>query len=213
MKGFFITGTDTEVGKTYATTLLLKAFVQSGVQAYGYKPIVCGDRQDVVLLAEASASPLPLDLINPLWLKMPAAPLVAAQFQNLNIEWQSLLNGAQHFASQHGELLLVEGAGGWRVPITPTQSMAELAVDLNLPVLLVIDNKLGAINHTLLTLESIAASGLTCAGLIINHPREERDAASISNISAITSQTNVPILLEIMHGQTEINELPTELKR
>ncbi len=210
MKGFFITGTDTEVGKTYATALLLKAFVNAGVQAFGYKPIACGDRQDAITLADASAEPLPLDLINPVWLKMPTAPMIAAQFQNCDIPWQTLLNGATELAS-HGDLVLVEGVGGWQVPITPTQSVADLAVALDLPVLLVIDNKLGAINHTLLTLESITASGLKCAGLILNHPREERDAASISNVAALEALSSAPILIEIMHGQTEI-ELPDGLR-
>ena len=210
MNGFFITGTDTEVGKTYATTLMLKAYVANGTKAFGYKPIVCGDRQDAIALADAGAEHLPLDLINPVWLKMPAAPMIAAQFQNSEIPWQILLDGADAL-NNRADTLLVEGVGGWQVPITPTQRVADLAVAFKMPVLLVVDNKLGALNHTLLSLESIAASGLACAGLILNHPREERDAASISNVAALESQTSVPILLEIMHGQTKI-DLPECLK-
>ena len=108
-------------------------------------------------------------------------------------------------------MVLAEGVGGWKVPCTADKTMADLAVELGWPVIVVVDNRLGALNHTLLTLESIASHGLSCAGLILNQPEEERDAASISNTAVLSQLVEAPILAEIMHDQDEI-ELPGELR-
>ncbi len=210
MAGYFITGTSTEVGKTFVTTLLLRSFHAAGIPAVGYKPVACGSREDAEALQAASAINLPLETINPLHFRMPAAPMTAALLENRPVDWDAMLGGAQRLAREH-PMILCEGAGGWMVPLTAERTMADFAVALGWPVLLVVDNRLGALNHTLLTLESIAHHGLICQGLLLNHPQEERDAASISNAAMLKQITEIPILAEVMHDQATL-DLPDVLR-
>jgi dethiobiotin synthetase len=101
--------------------------------------------------------------------------------------------------------LLVEGVGGWLVPIAPGYSSADLAKAMGLPVLLVVRNRLGALNHTLLTLESIKAHGLTCGGIVLNnHPADDGDLSREGNRRLLAELTTVPILFEVTPGQTEL---------
>ena len=146
---FFITGTDTGVGKTYITKVLLESLRADGYDAVGYKPIACGDRDDAYILAAASGD-MPVEEVNPSWLATPAAPWVAAKLENRSIFPQDLIDGYRRLADEH-EIVLVEGAGGWEVPITEDFSMADLAAALNIPVCVVVANRLGAINHSVLT--------------------------------------------------------------
>jgi dethiobiotin synthetase len=203
----FITGTDTDAGKTHVSTLLLQALTQLGLSAAGYKPVGSGGRSDAQQLLAASSPGATLDEVNPCWFPTPFSPFVAAQFANRPVVMEDLVAGYHALAARFPHLI-VEGAGGWETPLAPGQTMAHLAQALQLPVLLVVNNRLGAQNHTLLTLRSIAAHGLTCVGIILNYPQDERDSASISNRSALEAFTNVPILAELMHGETE---LPAEL--
>ena len=179
----FVTGTDTNVGKTFVTGLLLEALRREGIQAVGYKPVAAGDRTDAAAILHACNEPdLSLDEVNPLFFKAPAAPYVVRQFP----------------------CELVEGAGGWEVPLTAQQTMADFAQDLALPVIVVVNNKLGALNHTILTVRNIQARGMICAGVILNHVADERDTASISNRAMIEHYLDVPVIAEVMHGETEI---------
>ncbi len=201
---YFITGTGTEVGKTYVTALLLEALNASGRPAVGYKPIACGSREDAEQLHAAGAIGPTLEAVNPEFYKSALSPLAASWIENRPVDWKTLVSGAEALRARFS-LVLIEGAGGWKVPVTESLTMADLAVALGAPVLVVVDNRLGALNETLLTLDSISQHGLTCAGLILNHPREERDAASISNVAVLDAMTSVPIIAEVMHGQTEID--------
>jgi dethiobiotin synthetase len=99
------------------------------------------------------------------------------------------------------ECLIVEGAGGWLVPIARNYFVADLAAETGLPVAVVVANRLGALNHTLLTVESIRARGLECAGLILNHPSAEEDVATATNRGVLEEFAGVPVLFEIAHGQ------------
>ncbi len=208
--GYFITGTSTDVGKTFVTTLLLTAFRASGVAAVGYKPVACGSRADAAALRDACEGEVTLDEVNPLAYRVPAAPMAAAMIENVPVDWEAMVAGARVLGARF-PMVLAEGVGGWKVPCTADKTMADLAVELGWPVIVVVDNRLGALNHTLLTLESIASHGLSCAGLILNQPEEERDAASISNTAVLSQLVEAPILAEIMHDQDEI-ELPGELR-
>ncbi len=202
---YFITGTDTNVGKTYVTCLLLAALQRQGKNCVGYKPISCGDRSDAhALLAASTDKTLPLADINPLHLKAPLSPYVAAMMENCSIDLDNLRSAFFPLAQQH-DSVLVEGAGGWEVPISATQTLADFAESLSLPIILVVDNKLGALNHTILTVRNIQQRGLKCAGIILNHTRDERDTASISNRQVIEQHLSVPVIAEIMHGETEID--------
>ncbi|MEM7385938.1 MAG: dethiobiotin synthase [Verrucomicrobiota bacterium] len=200
----FITGTDTGVGKTYVSCLILKALRLMKGEAIGYKPVVCGERDDAIALCAASGlEATEIDLVNPIWLKSPLAPLAAGLIENIPIDPASLLMSFRT-VSQACENVIVEGVGGWKVPITSSYTTADLAVDLNLPVLVVADNRLGAINHCLLTVESVRASGLPVLGVILNHVGDERDLASISNRQILEGHLPCPVLGEVAHGDTAV---------
>ena len=199
----FIAGTDTGVGKTHVTKILLESLRADGIDAVGYKPIVCGDRDDAHILAAASGG-LPLELVNPIWLKTAAAPWVAAQLENVSIDIAALIAGYQILAAEH-ELVLVEGIGGWEVPINANYSTADLAVALGLPVALVVANRLGAINHTILTCQSIRMRQLDLRGIILNHLVDELDTATIANKNVIPTLAALPLLTEVIHAQDWID--------
>lgn len=200
---FFIAGTDTNVGKTYITSLLLRSLRDNGVNAIGYKPICCGERTDAEILSQASGG-APMDEVNPLWLKTPVAPWVAAQLENRNIHPQPLVQAWKSLTIRYPSVL-VEGCGGWEVPITDSYSMADLAREMGLPVILVIANKLGAINHSVLTVQAIRASGLNLAGIILNHLVDELDTACITNKKIIPQLCQAPLLAEVINGQDWID--------
>ena len=189
MSHYFITGTDTDAGKTYVTCLLLEALKRTGKHAAGFKPFVCGSRDDAIHLANASREGLTVEEVNPVWFKVPAAPYAAALMENRRFELNDVIANFQELAQTH-EHVLVEGAGGWEVPLNDFSTMAD---------------KLGCLNHTILTVRNIQARGLTCAGVILNYVKDERDAASISNRMALEHFLDVPVLAEIMHGETEID--------
>ena len=196
---FFITGTDTGVGKTYVTKLLVESLRAEGKYAVGFKPISCGDREDAAILAAASGN-LPLDEVNPLHFSSGVAPHVAALLENKTIHPAEIIASYKTISEKY-DPVIVEGAGGWEVPITENYFVSDLAKDLNLPVILVAANRLGAINHILLTLAAIEAKGLKCAGIILNQLEDEMDTPMITNKGIIESLTNVPLLDHIIHGQ------------
>lgn len=196
---FFITGTDTDAGKTYVTKLMIESLRAEGKDAAGYKPISCGDREDASILAKVSGN-LPIDEVNPLHFNSALAPHVAALLENTSIDPVDLVSNFRTFAKKH-ETVLVEGAGGWEVPITETYFISDLAKDLNLPVILVAANRLGALNHILLTIGAIRAKGLTCAGIVLNQLEDEMDTPMITNKGILESITDVPLLDHIIHGQ------------
>ncbi|OOF05751.1 dethiobiotin synthase [Salinivibrio sp. MA607] len=172
---YFITGTDTEVGKTYTTAALLHAFIAKGYQAVGYKPVAAGadlapDYQlnsDAVTLQRASAIALPYAAINPVLLETPCSPHWAAALANTPIDTQMLSDGLVHL-KQQARPVLVEGAGGWQVPLSETETLADWVVAHQLPVIMVVGIKLGCLNHALLTAEAIRARGLELAGWVAN---------------------------------------------
>lgn len=203
MSHYFITGTDTDAGKTYVTCLLLEALKRSGKRVAGFKPFVCGQRDDAIHLASASSDGLTVEEVNPVWFKVPAAPYAAALMENRRFELNEVIARFHELAEKYDHVLM-EGAGGWEVPLNEFSTMADFAQRLALPVIVVVNNKLGCLNHTILTVRNIQARGLTCAGIILNYVKDERDAASISNRMVLEHFLDVPVLAEIMHGETEI---------
>ena len=199
----FITGTDTGVGKTFVTSLLLRALNEAGTRAAGFKPICCGGRDDVALLHSAGASGITEDAINPVWLRTPAAPYAACMIENRQINLEHIQRAFRSLADAC-DVVLVEGAGGWEVPITRDYNMADLAADFGLPVIVVVNNRLGALNHTLLTVKAIQSRGLQCAGIILNHVDIERHSATITNRAILEDMLETPVLLDVMHGETEV---------
>ncbi len=202
----FITGTDTDAGKTYVTRLLLEAFNGSGRPAAGFKPFCCGSREDSHQLLAAGADGLSLDEINPVWLKTPASPYAAALIENRLLNVESVME-SYHALTHRFDHIFVEGVGGWEVPLAPQYTAADFAQELDLPVLLVVNNKLGALNHTILTVRDIQSRNMKCAGIVLNHVRDERDSASISHRRILEDMLDVPVIGEVMHGETSGSEL------
>ena len=200
----FITGTDTGVGKTYTAVCLLRLARASGLRCAGMKPICCGDRADAELLLEASSAGLTIDDINPVWMRTPAAPLPAAEAEQVSIDPQRLVDHLTRLQAQF-DFVVVEGVGGWLVPISADYFISDLAVAMRLPVLVVALNRLGCLNHTMLTLRSVAASGLGCAGLVLNSPRSrEVDFAVATNREVLSRIGGVPMLPELNDSRTTI---------
>lgn len=207
MKGLFITGTDTDAGKTYVTSLMLKALREEGLDAVGYKPICCGGREDAYALQSASGGTIDLDEINPCWMRSASAPYVAGMFENKELDVASLLGGA-HSMAEHHELVLCEGVGGWLVPLLKDYTVADFAKELGWPVLLIVGNRLGALNHTALTVESMRAKGIEPIGMVFNNLSDELDTAEITNKGIAEEITGVPVLTDVIHGQEEIEAWP-----
>lgn len=203
---FFITGTDTGVGKTYVTRLILESLREEGIDAVGYKPVSCGDRDDAIQLAEVSGG-LPVDEINPVHLNSALAPYVAGMLENQVVNPAELTAGYHQLANRHAKIL-VEGAGGWEVPIAPGYRVSDLAVELGLPVIVVAANKLGALNHTILTVEAIKARGLKCAGIVLNQLEDEMDTCMITNKGVIEDLTGVPLLEHLIYNQNFLDPEP-----
>ncbi|MCE9542397.1 MAG: dethiobiotin synthase [Verrucomicrobia bacterium] len=201
---FFVTGTDTDAGKTYVTTLLTRSLRNAGFDTVAMKPISCGEPGDTLALRVAADNELAIDEVTPVSYSAPLAPIEAARLEGRTFDPSEVMGKYVRLRACHRSLL-VEGVGGWLVPLTSTYSTADLAKEMGLPVLLVVRNKLGALNHTLLTLESIKAHGLTCAGIVINnHPGDTADPAAEGNRRLLAELAGVPILFEISLGQATL---------
>ncbi|MBJ7255688.1 MAG: dethiobiotin synthase [Akkermansiaceae bacterium] len=203
---FFITGTDTGVGKTYVTCLILETLRKLGQDAVGYKPVACGDRDDAIQLAAVSGG-LELDDVNPVYFSAPVAPYVAGMLSNHQADPALWIAGFDRLAARHSKVF-VEGAGGWEVPIAPNYRISDLAADLSLPVILVAANKIGALNHIILTVNAIRAKGLACAGIILNQLEDEMDTAMITNKGVVEELAGVPLLDHLIFGQNFLDADP-----
>ena len=175
MNGYFITGTDTEIGKTAITAALTWIAAQRGQRAAAIKPLAAGQEliggrwvnDDVLRLQAASNLGLTDAEVGPLQLRTPCAPHIAAKLEGVAID-RALLLAAIRSTAAKADIAFVEGVGGFRVPLIEGWDTADLAVDLQLPVVLVVGLRLGCINHALLTAEAIRARGLTLVGWVAN---------------------------------------------
>lgn len=203
----FLTGTDTGVGKTYVASLLVKALRRSGQNCVGFKPICCGGREDAEALHAASDGAVTLNDVNPVWLRPPVSPYTASMIESRMIDLALIRETFARLRSAH-ECVIVEGVGGWRVPITHDYFVSDLVADFGLPVAVVVANRLGTLNHTLLTVESIRARGLRCAGVILNHPARldlDSEIAAATNKAVLEDLLGIPVLFEVQHGQVELD--------
>lgn len=193
-QAFFITGTDTGVGKTYVACKLIHDFVAQGHKVVGMKPVAAGCEfvdgewvnEDVLRLTQASNVKAPRELINPYSFTAPIAPHIAAEQAGVEIEIAVIKQAFDKLAAM-ADIVIVEGAGGFLVPLNHRQSMADLAAALDIPVILAVGMKLGCINHALLTLEAIKARQLYLHGWIANQI-EPGMAVYDENIAAITQK-------------------------
>lgn len=175
MKGFFITGTDTGIGKTCISAGLTQVLVQAGYQTAAIKSLAAGQdlvdgrwvNEDVEVLRRVGNMGLSDAEVGPLQLRTACAPHIAARLESVGISREALLASIRRVGAR-AQVCIVEGVGGFRVPLTPGWDTADLAVDLQLPVVLVVGMRLGCINHALLTAEAVRARGLQLVGWVAN---------------------------------------------
>lgn len=195
---FFVTGTDTEVGKTAVCCALLEAARAAGLRTAAIKPVAagCDERgrnEDALQLQACMTETMEYGRINPVALAEPVAPHLAAAHEGRDLRVDALAQLCRDGMTGAADLVLVEGAGGWRVPLGPRETLADLAVALQLEVILVVGMRLGCINHALLTAEAIQRDGLTLAGWVANEPGE-RMACYGENLDTLRSLLPAPLL-------------------
>lgn len=201
-KSYFVTGTDTGVGKTMVSAAILEAAKAQGKRTLAMKPIASGCDQtpeglrneDALILQQAITEELSYDRINPIALEPAIAPHVAAQQAGKTVTAQRLIGFCRGLQIQPADLLLVEGAGGWRVPLNDRETYAAMPRELGMPVILVVALKLGCINHALLTAEGIRSDGLTVAGWVANRVESESMDCEQETLNYLTTHLATPCL-------------------
>ena len=205
MHGLFITGTDTDVGKTIITTGLIKYFRASQFTTCGVKPVCCGGKEDVEAIIAENQNEVPESTINPLYLEQSAAPLSITSAVPPLSEVISPILGLPH------DYIITEGAGGWHVPVSADWNMDNLAIKLNFPVIMVIANKLGALNHSVLTANAILSSGLPLIGYFLNTIEEtEYPIAQKTNSETLKGLLPCPCLGEIPLNGASLSSIPLQ---
>ncbi|MDX1452682.1 MAG: dethiobiotin synthase [Oleiphilaceae bacterium] len=212
-KRFFVTGTDTEVGKTFASCALLAAAQKQGLATIGLKPFAAGGEEqggklvneDAIALQQAASIKLPYEQVNPVLLNAATSPHIAAHLEGRQISVGRVQGIVQGALMQRHDFAIVEGAGGWRVPVSPRESVADLARQLAYPVILVVGLRLGCINHALLTVEAIARDGLPLAGWIANSISPEPMNFEREYLDTLKAAINAPLIGHLPFNQEARN--------
>lgn len=209
MKGIFITGTDTEIGKTVATSLLARGLRERGTAVCPVKPVATGGlrkgnsliSEDVQFYKKVTGIEEDESALCSVCLEKPASPHLAARLEGKTIETGKLIEFMETLSLKH-DGLLVEGIGGWLVPLAPDFLLADFAKKLNIPIIVVSANQLGTINHTLMTLATIRGMGMNPQGVIFTNPTPDTDKEiAKNNISTICEIGNIDILGNIPYLQ------------
>jgi dethiobiotin synthetase len=215
-RGLFIAGTDTGVGKTYVACSLVRALVREGMRVAVMKPVAAGAEvtpeglrnADALELARAANVTNAYERVNPFCLPLAASPHIAARTAGISIDLAAIqreFDGLSRPADV--DVVAVEGAGGWLAPISDTRTMADVALALHLPVLLVVGLRLGCLNHALLTAQAIAASGLSLSGWIANHVQPQFEHAA-ENIALLEKRLPAPLLESVAFDATPFASVP-----
>jgi dethiobiotin synthetase len=197
-QGYFITGTDTNVGKTWSTVALMRYFKRQGQSVVGMKPVASGcfmeqdllRNLDALLIQENASVPVAYDVVNPYAYLLPVSPHIAGVDNPLDL---AVVLARFKQLSALADIILVEGAGGWYAPINNQHDVSDMAQALGLPVILVVAIKLGCINHAKLSIQAIKQSGLPCAGWIAVCT-EPQLLCLDSNIHILSALLNTPLL-------------------
>jgi dethiobiotin synthetase len=207
-KGYFVTGTDTGVGKTRSATALLHAFSMRGLRAVGMKPVAAGAEDeagtlindDVTALLRASSVAAPHALVNPYCFAPAIAPHLAAAEAGISIDFARIKAACLELMAL-ADVVVVEGAGGFCVPLGRGVGMDRVAREIGFPVILVVGMRLGCLNHALLTAAAVRATGLPLIGWVANHidPAMERADA---NVATLEQELGVPLLARCRHAET-----------
>jgi dethiobiotin synthetase len=221
-RGFFVTGTDTGVGKTVVAAALTRALVARGLRVAVMKPVASGSdptseglrNSDALTLMAAANVTAPYEVVNPYCFLPPISPHIAAREARVEIDL-TLLRSRLDFLAGAADCVIVEGAGGWLAPLSDTAAMADLAAALSLPVLLTVGLRLGCLNHALLTRESLATRGTALAGWIANAIDPHFDRA-VENLAALTARLGAPPLacvpfLDRGHGPADLSDAARKL--
>jgi dethiobiotin synthetase len=199
--GLFVTGTDTSVGKTLIACALLQAITSAGRSSVGMKPVAAGREDgrfhDVEALVAAGSVRAPANLVNPYAFEPPIAPHIAARQAGVAIDIVTIVH-AYEALSRLADVVVVEGAGGFMIPLNAGQTSADLARELGLPVVLVVGMRLGCLNHALLTQQAIADCGLVCAGWVANCILPDMPFLE-DNIDALDERMASPLLGIVPH--------------
>ncbi|PXV59505.1 dethiobiotin synthase [Dyella jiangningensis] len=206
MSTLFIAGTDTGVGKTHATCTLLHALNARGTHACGMKPVASGcvetpeglRNDDALALQAASAAPMPYEWVNPVALREPLSPHLAAAHEGVEIRLAPLYEAFERLRGMH-DAVLVEGVGGWLVPLSRSLLASDMARQWQLPVVLVVGLRLGCLNHALLSARAIATDGCRLVGWIGNRIDPAMEAVD-ENIETLRHHLPAPCLGILPHG-------------
>ncbi len=209
-KRFFVTGTDTDAGKTYVTVGLLKAASRKGLSCFGLKPVAAGAirddgelvNEDALKIQQASSVNLAYSQINPIVFEPAIAPHIAALKENRVVSVSRVEGFVKGAMLTPGEFVLVEGAGGWRVPLNDRELISDLAKELSYPVILVVNMKLGCINHALLSIEAIKNDGLPIGGWIANTGQTSMESYE-DNLKSLQSRIFAPFLGALEYYEKE----------
>jgi dethiobiotin synthetase len=207
-RGIFVTGTDTGVGKTLVATALMRALKSRGMKVAGMKPVASGceltaeglRNEDALALIREQSVPFPYEVVNPYAFAPAIAPHIAAAQAGVAIDLKTIV-AAFELLQARADQVIVEGAGGWHAPICATAGMQELALALDIPVLLVVGLRLGCLNHALLSARAIESSGLPMCGWVAN--RVEPDFPHWQeNVETLKARLRAPLLGIVQHQAT-----------
>ncbi|MEH6444061.1 MAG: dethiobiotin synthase [Oceanospirillaceae bacterium] len=201
---FFVAGTDTDVGKTFVSQALLEAAKLQGLSCYGLKPVAAGCEQsedglkndDALKLIDSASVKLSYQQVNPIALELAVAPHIAAKQAGISLTLQKVVGFCRGAMMNRADFVLIEGAGGWRVPLNNRETLAQIPKELALPVILVVGIKLGCINHAILTVEAIARDGVKLAGWVANYVDPEMQMKQDS-VATLKQAINAPLIGEI----------------
>ena len=200
----FVAGTDTGVGKTCVCAAFLYGAQQQGLKTLGLKPVAAGaeliegiyKNEDAVQLMQYSTVSLPYEQVNPICLREAIAPHIAAEREGKNLSMNRILGYCRGALMGPAEFTVIEGAGGWRVPLNSRETMADLTKELKLPVILVVGMRLGCLNHTILTVEAMVRDGVNLAGWVSTKLDDEMPAYQ-ENLDSIKNRLACPLLAEV----------------
>lgn len=200
----FVTGTDTDVGKTFVSAAILSKLASHGYKTAGFKPISAGcedtpeglRNEDALVLQQASSVSLSYAEVNPVAFRDPVAPHLAAAREKVALSVEGLKKAIAHLHSKHPDILLVEGAGGWRLPLGGGRFLSQLPQELDMSVIMVVGMKLGCLNHAILTSEAIKADGLKTIGWVANFIDQDMLYAR-ENLVSLKEMIDAPCLGEV----------------
>lgn len=212
---YFVAGTDTGVGKTRVSEVLIKTALNAGLSVAALKPVAAGGKltadgvrnEDALQLGRAINIKLSYEELNPCVLREPLSPHIAAARAGVTLVAQDIAAACLPALNKQADFTIVEGAGGWRVPLNDRETMADLVHALQIPVILVVGMRLGCLNHALLTAESIAADGLEMVGWVANCIDPDMEAYR-ENLETLKAQLAAPLIGEVPylpHPDSEIS--------